>query len=161
MFFLNQEEEVVFTLEQAIELALQHHKGQRDRAGQPYILHLLRVMLQLNTPEGRIAGVLHDIIEDTSLTQQDLLNLGCPSNIVEAIVCVSKLPSEETDYDAFIRRIDQGPVLARQVKLADLRDNADLSRIPHPTTTDRQRVLKYHRAMGYLEESLSRVIEHD
>jgi (p)ppGpp synthase/HD superfamily hydrolase len=136
-------------LEDAIKLAAALHKGQTDKAGAPYILHPLRVMLRLATEEERITAVLHDVVEDCGVTLGQLRDLGYGDAVVEALDFLSRRP-EEDRYDAFIRRIQAGPDLARKVKLADLADNMDLSRIAEPTARDHQRVQKYRRAAAML-----------
>ncbi len=134
-------------LERAIELAVKHHKGQVDKAGQPYILHPLRLMLAMSTESERIVAVLHDIVEDTPITLDDLRKEGFSEKIVSAIECVTKHDGE--DYDSFIERISHNP-LATSVKLADLEDNMDLSRLSEVTEKDLLRVAKYQRAKKVL-----------
>jgi (p)ppGpp synthase/HD superfamily hydrolase len=116
------------TIEDAIALAAKKHKGQKDKIGKAYIYHTLNVMLRLETDEERIVGVLHDIVEDCGITLLDLRNFGYSNTIVEAIGYLTKSPEEENDYDAFIDRVKQGPILAIKVKLADLADNMDPTR---------------------------------
>jgi (p)ppGpp synthase/HD superfamily hydrolase len=136
------------TLERAIEIAAKAHAGQVDKAGQPYVLHPLRMMLAVATPEARIAAVLHDVVEDTAVTFEELRGEGFPDTVLEAVEALTKREGE--DYEAFIRRVAPNPI-AREVKLADLRDNSDLSRIADPTERDRERIRKYQRAIAYLE----------
>ena len=136
------------TLERAIEIAAKAHAGQVDKAGQPYVLHPLRMMLAVTTPEARMAAVLHDVVEDTAVTLDELRAEGFPASVLEAVEALTKREGE--DYEAFIRRVAPNPI-AREVKLADLRDNSDLSRIAEPTERDFARVEKYRRAIGYLE----------
>lgn len=136
------------TLERAIAIAAMAHEGQVDKAGMPYILHPLRMMLGVDTPEARMAAVLHDVVEDTAMTLEQLRAEGFPEAVVEAVEALTKRDGE--DYEAFIRRLAPNPI-ARKVKLADLRDNFDLSRIAQPTERDRQRIEKYRRAIQYLE----------
>jgi len=136
------------TLERAIEIAAKAHAGQMDKAGQPYVLHPLRMMLAVATPEARIAAVLHDVVEDTAVTLKELEGEGFTAEVLEAVEALTKREGE--DYEAFIRRVAPNPI-AREVKLADLRDNSDLSRILEPTERDRERVKKYRRAIAYLE----------
>ena len=123
-------------------------KMQLDKAGAPYILHPLRMMLSVDTPEARMAAVLHDVVEDTSVTLQQLRDEGFPDSVLSAVQALTK--HEGKDYEALIRRAGANR-LARMVKLADLRDNSDLSRIAEPTEKDRQRVEKYRAAIQYLE----------
>src|SRR5215831_16064653 len=103
------------TLEDAIALAVQAHRGQVEKAGQPYILHLLRVMFRLETEEERIIGVLHDLVEDTPTTFEDLRARGYSEPILAALDCVTRRP-EET-YEQFVERAAANP-LSRRVKLA-------------------------------------------
>lgn len=136
------------TLERAIEIAAKAHAGQVDKAGQPYVLHPLRMMLAVTAPEARIAAVLHDVVEDTAVTLEELRGEGFPEAVLEAVEALTKRDGE--DYEAFIRRVAPNAI-AREVKLADLRDNSDLSRIAEPTERDRERIRKYQRAIAYLE----------
>lgn len=138
------------TLERAIALAAQAHEGQVDTAGAPYILHPLRMMLSVDTPEARVAAVLHDVVEDTPVSLEELRAEGFSEAVIGAVEALTKRPEEEDDYDAFIRRVAPNP-LARQVKLADLRDNCDVSRIAQPSQKDWRRIEKYKRAIQYLE----------
>lgn len=132
------------TLERAIAIAAEKHAGQTDKAGEPYILHPLRVMLRLSTEEERIAAVLHDVVEDCGVTLDDLRAEGFPSAVLRAIDSVTKRKDET--YDAFVARAAVDPI-GRRVKLADLEDNSDLSRLANPTDRDRERVKKYERAI--------------
>ncbi len=140
-------------IEDAILLAAQLHKGQLDKAGAPYILHPLRVMLDttLITETERIVAVLHDVVEDCDISLAELREREYSDEVISAISYLTKLSEEEDDYDAFIERIRTGPELARKVKLADLKDNADPSRIPNPTARDHKRREKYLRAIKVLE----------
>ena len=138
------------TLERAIAIAAVAHEGQVDKAGAPYILHPLRMMLAVATPEARMAAVLHDVVEDGDVTLEQLRAEGFPAAVVEAVDALTKREHEEDDYEAFIRRAALNPI-AREVKLADLRDNSDLSRMAEPTEKDRTRIEKYKRAIAYLQ----------
>ncbi len=135
------------TIERAIAIAAEAHAGQRDKAGQPYILHCLRVMLRLESETERIAAVLHDLFEDTDWQREDLHREGFPSQVVDAIVALTRLEGES--YEAFVRRAGSNPI-ARRVKLADLEDNMDLSRIRSPSERDHVRVRKYQEAHRWL-----------
>ena len=136
------------TLERAIAIAAQAHEGQVDKAGAPYVLHPLRMMLAVKTPEARMAAVLHDVVEDTQVTLEQLRAEGFSDAVVEAVEALTKREGE--DYEAFIRRVAPNPI-AREVKLADLKDNSDLSRIAEPTERDRERIKKYRQAIATLE----------
>jgi len=113
------------TLEDAIVLAAQAHRGQVDKGGQPYILHVLRVMLRQEDETARIVAVLHDVLEDTPVTLADLQAAGYDDQLCEAVDCLTRR-TEET-YEEMIERVATNP-LARQVKLADLADNLDPKR---------------------------------
>ncbi len=135
------------TLERAIELAVEYHKGQVDKAGKPYILHPLRLMMSVNKDDEKIVAVMHDIVEDTDITLDDLRNEGFSGEVIDAIECVTKREGE--DYQSFIDRIAHNP-LATKVKLADLEDNMDLSRLSDVTEKDLERVEKYKKAKEQL-----------
>jgi (p)ppGpp synthase/HD superfamily hydrolase len=136
------------TLDDAILLAAQSHRGQKDKAGGPYILHPLRLMLKMSTEEEMMTAVLHDVIEDSEHTLSDLRQAGYPEPVLAALDCLTRRETES--YEEFIERIRPNP-LARRVKLADLEDNMNLQRIPHPQPRDLERVEKYRRARARLE----------
>ena len=135
------------TIERAIEIAATAHAGQRDKAGQPYIFHPLRVMLRVNTEHEQMAAVLHDVVEDTSVTLDNLAQEGFPSEVLRAIAALTKLPGE-TRLEAAARAAAD-PV-ARKVKLADNAENMDLSRIPNPTDKDYARCREYEEVRALL-----------
>jgi len=134
-------------LEKAIIIAVICHKGQIDIAGQPYILHPLRVMLKMKTDKEKIVAVLHDTIEDTHLTFNDLRERGFDEEIIDAINSVTKQEGES--YINFVKRAKRN-VIGRNVKIADIEDNLDLSRIPNPTEKDYKRQEKYKNAIKEL-----------
>ncbi len=138
-------------LEKAILIAVKAHQGQVDKAGKPYILHPLRLMLSLNNDTQRICAVLHDVIEDTDITLDCLRNEGFSEEILSAIDALSRRKSES--YEQFIGRIINNKI-ACYVKLADLRDNMDLSRIDNPTEKDYQRTEKYREAAKRIHNAL-------
>ncbi|MGO9118283.1 MAG: GTP pyrophosphokinase [Desulfomonilaceae bacterium] len=129
-------------LEGAIALAAKSHKGQRDKSGMPYILHPLRVMLKMSTETEMIVAVLHDVVEDSSLSLHDLATMGVSEEILQAIDCLTWRKDES--YDEFIERAQANP-LSRKVKIADLEDNMDLKRLDSLTEKDVERLKKYHR----------------
>ena len=128
------------TIERAIEIASSAHAGQIDKAGQPYIFHPLRVMLRVSSEHEQMAAVLHDVVEDTSITIDDLAREGFPIEVLRAIAALTKLPGE-TRLEAAARAAAD-PV-ARKVKLADNAENMGLSRIPNPTDKDHARCREY------------------
>jgi (p)ppGpp synthase/HD superfamily hydrolase len=137
------------TLERAIVIAAEGHAGVTDKGGAPYILHPLRMMMALASPDERIVAVLHDVCEDCPGWTLDRLKAeGFPDHIITALDSVTKREGE--DYDAFVSRAVADPI-GRKVKLADLADNCDLSRIAAPTERDHRRVEKYRRAIKLIQ----------
>jgi len=116
----------IVTLEDAIIFAADLHRSQRDKAGEPYILHPLRVALPVRSDRERLAAVLHDVVEDTGVTLDGLRERGLDEGVVAAIETLTKREGE--GYPAFIERVAQNPI-ARAVKLADLADNLDPDRL--------------------------------
>ena len=131
----------------ALELAVEKHKNQTDKAGNPYILHPLHVMENVNSKEGKIVAILHDIIEDTDVTEDYLLKIGLSKRIVDAVVALTR--SEDIDYQEYIKTLSSNP-LAKEVKLADLEHNMDLKRLPTLEEKDLERNRKYQIAYHYL-----------
>ena len=134
-------------LDRAIELAKQHHEGQTDKAGKPYINHPLRVMNQVESEEEKIVAVLHDIVEDTDISLDDLRSEGFSEEVVSAVECLTKQDGE--NYDSYIERISFNK-LAVKIKLADLEDNRDLTRLPEVTDKDLERLEEYGKALEKL-----------
>lgn len=132
------------TLEEAIALAVKAHAGQIDKAGQPYILHPLRVMFRLAGETAQIVGVLHDVVEDSEVTFDDLRAMGFAGEVIVALDGVTRRDDET--YEEFVVRSAQNPV-SLQVKRADLEDNMDVRRLPpNPSDRDLQRLRRYRRA---------------
>ena len=140
-------------IEDAIAFAAQKHRGQKDKAGKPYFLHPLRVMLSLTTDEERRVAVLHDVMEDCGVTRRELADLGYPEHEIRAIEALTKRDDEHGDYEKFIDRVAKNSLAAR-VKLADLKDNMDLTRLENVTAADRARLAKYERARDRLLASV-------
>jgi (p)ppGpp synthase/HD superfamily hydrolase len=132
------------TLARAIEIAVAAHKGQKDKSGADYILHPLRVMQRGKTETEKICGALHDVIEDTDWTFEALEKEGFSEEVIAVLRCVTKL-SEEEDYDSFIERVATNPI-AIQVKINDLLDNMDITRLSRLTEMDIKRLNKYLKA---------------
>ena len=135
------------TLERAIAIAATAHAGQVDKGGAPYILHPLKVMLRMSSLEERIVAVLHDVVEDCGISLDDLRKEGFSEAVLSAIESVTKVLGES--YEDFVERAAQNPI-GRVVKLADLEENSDLSRIASPSWEDLERIEKYRRAIGRL-----------
>ena len=134
-------------LDAAIRVMLDAHRGQVDKGGQPYFLHPLRVMLWCEGEADRIVAVLHDVIEDSAITTTDLRNL-FGEEVATAVQAVTRCDSEL--YSDFIARCAANPI-ARRVKIADLNDNMDLTRLGRvPTAHDLRRHDKYADAAAAL-----------
>lgn len=136
-------------LEKAISIATQAHFGQVDKAGHPYILHLLRVMMKGKTEDEMICGVLHDLVEDTDWTFEQLEEEGFPDYIIEALQLLTK--KDNKDYSLYIDLISEND-LAKAVKLNDLEDNMDVRRLAVFNEVDRKRLSKYISAYQYLNK---------
>jgi len=136
------------TIERAIKIAVDAHKGQKDKNGAPYILHLIRVMEKGENESERICGVLHDIVEDTNWTFEQLEQEGFDVEIVDALKCITK-ESEEEDYDHFINRVKENKT-AIKVKLNDLQDNMNITRLHQINERDMNRLNKYIKAYNEL-----------
>ena len=135
-------------LERAIGIAVEAHKGQLDKGGNPYILHPLRVMMSVDLELEKIVAVLHDVVEDSNWTFEALLAEGFSTEVIEALKSVTK-NSDNEDYYSFIQRAIQNPI-GRKVKIADLRDNLDVTRISDITDKDVKRINKYKKALKIL-----------
>jgi GTP diphosphokinase / guanosine-3',5'-bis(diphosphate) 3'-diphosphatase len=138
------------TLERAIAIAALAHTGQLDLAGEPYIVHPLRVMLRVMQVSGmhaRMAAVLHDVVEDTPVTLEELAAEGFAPEVLHAVEALTKRPSETRLQAAARAAADP---IALTVKLADNAENSDLSRIPNPTPKDLARMEEYARVRELL-----------
>lgn len=134
-------------LERAIVIASVAHAGQTDKGGSPYILHPLRVMLNMQCELTRIVAVLHDVIEDTHWTFEELRSEGFSEDVLKGLDGVTRRKGES--YNDFIERAGQFWI-SRLVKLGDLEDNCNLERIPDPTPADIKRIQKYKKAINQL-----------
>ncbi len=132
------------TLERAIEIAARAHAGQVDKAGAPYILHPLKVMLRVSGPAERIAAVLHDVVEDTDWTLEQLATEGFSVEVIDAVDALTRRVGET--YEALVLRAGAHPI-GRAVKLADLAENMDLTRFAAPSARDHERLERYRRAV--------------
>lgn len=130
-------------LEKAIEIAVKAHKGQRDKNGRAYIGHLLRVMHAGATEDEKICGILHDLVEDTNCTFDDIKKESFSDEIISALKCLTKNKNE--NYDVFINRVLTNK-LAIAVKINDLTDNLDVKRLEKITEEDMKRINKYLKA---------------
>ena len=136
-------------LEKAIHIAVEAHKGQFDKSGKPYILHPLRMMMKFRDEQSQIVAILHDVIEDTPVTMQDIRDHGFSETIINALDCVTERDGES--YDDFILRISENK-LATKVKIEDIRDNMDVNRLDEIKDKDIARLKKYHKSLRILEK---------
>jgi len=137
-------------VEKAIALAVEAHAGEVDKQGKPYILHPLHLMMQMETAEEMITAVLHDVVEDTALTLEDLRQQGFPEAVLEALALLTH-DTASTSYEEYVAAIKPNP-LACKVKLADLAHNMDVRRLPEMGMKDYGRLEKYRRAWDMLQE---------
>src|SRR5882762_1765810 len=138
------------TLGKAIAIAAQAHQEQRDKAGAPYILHPLRMMLRMSSEIEMMAAILHDVVEDTEWTLDKLRQAGFSEEVVQAVECLTHRTHET--YEEFIARVRTNAI-ASKVKLADLEDNMDMRRLSTLTEKDAERLHKYHRAWLALRQA--------
>ena len=139
------------TLERAIEIAVIAHKGARDKAGEPYILHPLRMMMRVGSQTEKIVAILHDVIEDSQPPHRweldDLRREGFSEEVLTALDGVTRRADES--YEEFVRRSAGNPV-SRRVKIADVEDNMDVRRIHELTENDVARLKRYMSAWRFL-----------
>lgn len=132
----------------AIALAAEKFSNKTDKGGEPYVLHLLYVMEGMDTHDEKIVAVLHDVIEDTDVTAEDLLKMGFSRSLVRSIELLTHLP--EDDYMTYVRRLAMDPI-AKKVKKRDLEHNTQLSRMKGLRQKDFERLQTYHTAYAYLK----------
>lgn len=137
-------------LSEAIKFAVTKHDGQFDKGGNAYILHVLKVMhyTRTNDAELQAIAILHDVIEDTDATYEDLVNIGMTLRVIEGVRALTKQRGQ-TAEEYMVNVCSNRD--AMQVKLADLRHNSDIRRLKGVTEKDIRRIEKYHKA--YLEIS--------
>lgn len=140
----------------ALQTAKKAHAGQVDKAGRDYIEHPIAVAEKVNTPEEKMAAYLHDVVEDTDVTLEDLRSLGFPESVIEAVDCLTK--REGVSLADYLYRVKHNEI-ARVVKLADLAHNSDINRIPEPKEKDYKRVERYHREAEYLRSDFEDYFE--
>ena len=133
--------------EKAYEIAKKAHLGQIDKAGEDYIKHPEKVASFVNSDEEKAIAYLHDVIEDTELTLEDLREYGFSEEVLKAVDVITKKKGQ--DYQTYLNSVKENK-LARVVKLADLRHNSDLTRLIDITEKDRERKEKYQKAIDFL-----------
>lgn len=135
-------------LESALRIAIKAHEGQTDKAGKAYILHPLRIASNCSTIETQIVALLHDVVEDSSITLEDLKTSGFPDIIIDAIDSVTRRRNES--YMDFVCRCSKNPI-GKVVKLLDLDDNMNIKRLSEISEADVKRLNKYKIAYDYLK----------
>ena len=142
---------MIYTSEtkKAMKLCFEAHKDQKDKSGLPYVHHPFHVAELMPDEKTTVVALLHDVIEDTSYTLQDLREMGFDQDVLDALALMTH--DKSVPYMDYIARIKGNPI-ARTVKLADLRHNSDLTRLDEITETALKRVEKYKAAMQLLTE---------
>ncbi len=140
------------TLEDAIVIAAEAHRGQTDKAGASYILHPLRMMMKMNTEAEMMTAILHDVVEDSDeWTIEKLRERGFSEEVLKAVESVTNREGES--YDEFIERAGKNQI-ARKVKIADLEDNMNVRRIGEIQEKDLIRLKKYHKSWNLLTKEV-------
>lgn len=133
----------------AYDICKEYHADQTDANGRVYYEHPIRIATQCDSDEEKIVALLHDIIEDTSLTASDLENYGIPKVCIEAILLLSR--NKEEPYGDYIRTIkNSGNIIALKIKILDIKDNSNLTRIKDISERDISRTERYLRALKIL-----------
>ena len=133
----------------ALSLCFEAHKNQLDKSGMPYVFHPFHLAEQMETEETVVVALLHDIVEHTDYTIDDLKNMGFPNTVTDAIALMTH--DANTEYMDYVARIKTNPI-AKAVKLADLRHNSDTTRLDDVTEKDLKREEKYTAAIKFLTE---------
>ena len=137
------------TLERAITIAAEAHAGQKDRAGAPYVLHPIRLMIQMDSEDAMMAAVLHDVVENSVWTLDNLRKEGFSNEVLNAVDSLTHRDKEGEDYWDYIQRAKSDPI-AIKVKLADLEDNLNPDRLNEVTEKDEKRFDRYRKAQEML-----------
>lgn len=133
--------------QRAYALAKKAHLGQKDKGGNDYIEHPKAVASMMDTDIEKAVAYLHDVVEDTNISFDDLKEYGFPNQIIEALKALTKQKNES--YDVYIDRVIKNPI-AKKVKLADMKHNSDITRIKNPSQKDYDRCQKYLDKIQYL-----------
>lgn len=141
---------MIYTVQtkKALKLMFEMHKNQKDNAGMPYVFHPFHLAEQMSTEEETIVALLHDIIEDTQITLEDIKEMGFDDNIIVSLSLLTHKNNE--DYDTYIKRIATNKT-ATIVKIVDLKHNSDLTRLDYVTDYAYKRTKKYKKYLNYLE----------
>lgn len=131
----------------ALNVSFEAHKEQKDKGGMPYVYHPFRVASKMDDEFSTCVALLHDVVEDTSTTIADLRAMGFPRAVTEALALMTH--DKTVPYMDYVLKIKTNEI-ATKVKLADLADNSDLSRLESVTEADLERVKKYQKARELL-----------
>lgn len=135
-------------LNKAFSIAYHAHDGQFDKGGMPYIFHPVMVALNVDSVDEKMVALLHDVVEDSSYSLEDLKKEGFPANVIEAVGVITKKDGES--YDSYLEGVKRND-LARKVKIADITHNSDRSRLKEISEKDLERFKKYEKALSYLK----------
>lgn len=133
----------------ALRLCFEAHKNQLDKSGMPYVFHPFHLAEQMETEETVVAALLHDVMEDTDYTAEDLKEMGFDGDILEALLLLTH--QDGVDYMDYVKKIKSNPI-AKAVKLADLTHNSDLTRLDTVDQKALERKEKYKKAIEFLTE---------
>ena len=138
----------------SLTLATIKHAGQFDKGGKPYIMHVIRVMQGVEDEDEKIIALLHDLVEDTDATIEDLKEYGFSDEVIQGVSLLTRDPGE--DYRKYIENLSENKK-ARNVKLSDLKDNQDHTRLNDPMTKEGQKRLeKYRAAEAYIRKIIEK-----
>ena len=132
----------------ALKLCFEAHKTQTDKSGMPYVFHPFHLAEQMRDEDTTVVALLHDVIEDTDYTLDDLRELGFEDRVISAIALMTH--DDAVPYMEYVAQIKKNPI-ARAVKLADLRHNSDMTRLDTVSPWDEKRAKKYAEAIRLLE----------
>lgn len=141
-------------LSAAILLATNAHAGQYDKAGQPYILHPLKVLHYTKSTDEELQciAVLHDVVEDCDVSWEDLVRAGMSDRVIRGVMALTKQRGQS--YDEY-KNLVFANVDAMRVKLADLRHNSDIRRLKGISERDKARILRYHEFAFEIQQRLN------
>ena len=146
---------MIYTKEtkKALKLCFEVHKEQIDKSGLPYVFHPFHLAEQMDDENSVIVALLHDVVEDSEMTFEDLEDMGFNEEVMDALRLLTH--EDDVDYFEYVNKIKENP-LAKKVKLADLRHNSDASRLEKLTQRDIERANKYKKAIQILESECNK-----
>lgn len=135
---------------EALKFAFDKHKNQLDKSGLPYIFHPFHLAEQMDDEDSTIVALLHDIIEDTDTSIEDIKRLGVSDSVIESLLLLTH--NKDIDYFDYVKNLSNNS-LAKKVKLADLKHNSDITRLNKVTDKDIERIEKYKKAIEILQNN--------